>query len=137
MPNPTPLTVTAPASRVVAAPLRWVLLALAWFCVGLGFAGLALPVLPGTPFFILSAFLFSRSSPRFEHWIVTHPRLGPAVLAWRARGVVPRWAQLLATGSMVGSFTLLTVIGLPVVALVGIVAVMLAVAFYLLTRPVR
>lgn len=109
--------------------------ALAWVCVGLGIVGLVTPVMPGTVFLILAAWLFTRSSPRFERWLLTHPRLGPSVVAWRANGVVPRWAQLVATGSMAGSFVLLVVIGLsvPVLAITG--AIFVGTSAYLLTRP--
>jgi len=119
----------------LTAPLRWAMFVLAWVCVGLGIVGLVTPVMPGTVFLILAAWLFTRSSPRFERWLLTHPRLGPSVVAWRANGVVPRWAQLVATGSMAGSFVLLVVIGLsvPVLAIIG--AIFVGTSAYLLTRP--
>lgn len=122
-------------SSSLTAPLRWAMFALAWVCVGLGIIGLVTPVMPGTVFLILAAWLFTRSSPRFERWLLTHPRLGPSVVAWRANGIVPRWAQLVATGSMAGSFVLLVVIGLsvPVLAIIG--AIFVGTSAYLLTRP--
>lgn len=121
----------------VSSPVRWVMFVLGWICVGIGIAGIVLPGLPGTVFLILAAWLFSRSSPRFEAWLLTHPKLGPAVVKWRENGVVPRWAQFVAAGSMAFSFGLmlfLTAIPSWVLVLVGVVFV--GVSGYLLTRPV-
>ena len=69
---------------------RWsrpLLFALGWIFTALGVAGLVLPLMPGTVFLILAAWCFSRSSPRFEAWLVGHPKLGPHVLRWRETGV--------------------------------------------------
>ena len=108
---------------------------LGWVCVGLGIVGLIMPAMPGTVFLILAAWLFSRSSPRFEHWLLNHPRLGPSVVAWRENGVVPRWAQFVAAGSMAASFCLLVLLGLSVPVLVLIAITFIAISAYLLTRP--
>lgn len=57
--------------------IRYLLLALGWLSVVLGVIGIFVPVLPTTPFLLLAAACFVRSSKRFYIWLVTHPRLGP------------------------------------------------------------
>ena len=61
-----------------------------------GIVGIFLPLLPTTPFVLLAAYCFSRSSPRLEAWLLRHPRFGPMVRAWRARRAIPLRAKQLA-----------------------------------------
>jgi uncharacterized membrane protein YbaN (DUF454 family) len=56
----------------------------------LGIIGIALPLLPTVPFFILAAFCFARSSPALERKLLASPRFGPAIRSWRTRGAISR-----------------------------------------------
>ena len=58
------------------------------FCV-LGVIGIFVPLLPTTPFLLLSAALFFRSSPRLYHLLLNHPQLGPYIRNFREHKAIP------------------------------------------------
>ncbi len=62
---------------------RYFLLAVGWLSIALGVVGIFLPLLPTTPFLLLSAWCFANSSERAHQWLVNHRYLGPIVIAWQ------------------------------------------------------
>lgn len=59
--------------------IRWTLLVMGWIAIFLGVVGIFLPLLPTTPFLLLAAACFARSSARFHHWLLNHKYLGPYI----------------------------------------------------------
>lgn len=76
--------------------LRWAWVSAGALALATGVVGLFLPLLPTTPFVLLAAFCFARGSPRWEAWLLAHPRYGAMVQRWRERRVIPLRAKQLA-----------------------------------------
>lgn len=128
-----------PSPTVRRGPSRWLWFAAGWLAVGVGGIGVVVPGLPTTVFFIVAAWCFARSSPRFEQWVLDLPGVGQMVRDHRAGLGMPRRAKVIAL-TMMG-----TVVILSAVVLIDNAAVSATVLFagavgawYILTRvPTR
>lgn len=63
----------------------------------LGIVGVVTPVLPTTPFILLSGYCFARGSERFHDWILAHRYFGPMIRAFRDEKRIPLKAKIFAT----------------------------------------
>ena len=85
---------------------------LAYFCFGcltftLAMTGIVVRGIPTTPFLLLTAFAFARSSPRLHRWLLEHRRFGPILrdlqsgrgltLRFKAATITFSWSLMLAT----------------------------------------
>ena len=108
---------------------------LGWCAFALGTVGAFLPILPTTPFMILAAFCFAKSSPRTRAWLVERTVFGPHILAWEAHGAIARKAKVLAL-VMMGAVVLISIaMQMPFMVIAVQIALILPAALFVWTRP--
>lgn len=102
---------------------------------GCGVAGAVLPLLPTTPFLLLAAWAFARSSPRLHSWLLTHPVFGRPISDWQHSGSLSRNAKLAAMLTMASSLGLTLLLGFPLLVAAVQLMVFVPVGWFLLSRP--
>lgn len=84
--------------------VRTLCLAAGFCALGLGLAGIVLPLLPTAPFILLAATCFAKSSIRFHDWLLNQRIAGPIIREWQTHRAMPRRAKRLAYLLMALSF---------------------------------
>lgn len=116
-------------------PRRALYLGLGYAGLGLAVAGAALPLLPTTPFLLVAAWAFGRSSPRLRRWLDEHPHFGPLLRDWRdERAIAPR-AKAAAVAALGASWGVTATVAGGVLVPAAAGAALLGVAAFILTRP--
>lgn len=80
--------------------VRYTYLFCGCLCVVLGFIGVILPLLPTTPFLLVAAFCFSRSSERLHQSLLNNRYFGNYIREWENGGVIPLKIKIVATTMM-------------------------------------
>lgn len=111
-----------------------------WLLTGLislvlGLLGVVLPLLPTTPFLLLSAIAFANSSPKMHQWLMNHHRWGPIIKNWHDGGRIDRKSKVVAIGFMLMMPILSLALKAPMWAIGIQTTILLMVATYILTRP--
>ncbi len=79
---------------------------LVFFCLGSLFVGLAalgvvLPLLPTTPFLLVAAACYARSSKRFYDWLLANRVFGPTIRQWQENRSVALRTKVVAIALLV------------------------------------
>jgi len=113
-----------------------IILSLGHLFLVLGIIGAFLPVLPTTPFLLLAAFCYSKSSQKLHDWILNHKYFGPSIRNWHEHGIISKKAKAIA------AITLVLVMSLRIPTLnvhlaIKIFAnlILLGVLWFVLSRP--
>ncbi len=76
---------------------------LGFLFLGLAILGVLLPVLPGTPFLLLSAWFFARSSEKWHQWLLRSELFGPMIRNWEENRCISLRTKVVAILSMLGA----------------------------------
>jgi uncharacterized membrane protein YbaN (DUF454 family) len=106
--------------------VRAIYLAAGFAALILAVVGIVLPVLPTTPFVLLAAACFARSSKRFHDMLLTNRITGPIIREWVEHHSIPRrvkrWVYLLLALSFGSSILAMPSVGYQVMlAVLGII----------------
>jgi uncharacterized membrane protein YbaN (DUF454 family) len=115
--------------------VKGLLLFVGWLSVVLGVIGIFLPIMPTTPFLLLAAACFVRTSPKFYNWLVGHPRLGKYLVYYLEGKGIPLKAKIYTIALMAISMSVTSYI-VPLLAvkiLLPLVGVL--VALYIVRQP--
>jgi uncharacterized membrane protein YbaN (DUF454 family) len=118
--------------------LRSVYVVLGFLMLGIGVIGTVLPGIPTTMPIILAAFFFSKSSQRFDDWMVNHKLFGPLVRDWRAGVGFSARAKSIAITAIAATFTITVVwfVDVPGVR-IGLILLAMAISAYILWLPTK
>ena len=114
---------------------RSVWLVVGLLALGLGGLGVVLPLLPTTPFLLVAAAAFARSSPRLEQWLLNHRLFGALIANWQRHGAIDRSTKWFAVLSMVAVFVLSLALGVSDTVLVVQAVVLTACGAFVVSRP--
>jgi uncharacterized membrane protein YbaN (DUF454 family) len=93
MTNHPQTTVTKPKRQKA---LRALLIAAGTICLALGAVGIFLPILPTTPFLLLAAACYLRSSERMHEWLLNNRWFGEYIKNYQAGRGIPLKTKIIA-----------------------------------------
>jgi uncharacterized membrane protein YbaN (DUF454 family) len=126
-------------AREHSSPIvRAVFLAAGIALLGLGIAGIFLPLLPTTPLVLLAAGCFARSSRPFHDWLLAHRLFGPMIEEWQRYRSIPYRTKIIAILTMAATLGASIVLFVEPPWLKGLLAVSgVALAVWLYRIPSR
>lgn len=79
---------------------RVLLICCGWIFIALAVLGVVLPILPTTPFILVAATCFTKSSPALYQWLLRTRLFGPLITNWKTNRTISKRAKMIALGTI-------------------------------------
>ncbi|GAB4439847.1 MAG: hypothetical protein OHK0011_22370 [Turneriella sp.] len=112
--------------------MRYTFISVGILSLILGIVGIVTPILPTTPFILLSGYCFARGSERLHNWIIGHRYFGPMIIAFREERRIPLKVKIFASIMLAVTMSITAFFIVPLLAVkIGMGVVGVAVIIYI------
>ncbi|ABA57617.1 YbaN family protein [Nitrosococcus oceani] len=103
----------------------WLYRIIGFFFIGIAIIGAILPLLPTTPFLLLAAGCFAKSSPKFHQMLLENAIFGPIIKNWHEHKTISLRTKIIAISSLLffGGYSVIFAIENTTLKVVGILAI--------------
>ncbi|WP_001254759.1 YbaN family protein [Leptospira interrogans] len=118
--------------------VRFLLFITGSISLALGIIGIFTPILPTTPFLLLSAACYARASHRFYNWLMNNRYFGSYIRDWRIHKMIPLRAKILAISMIFLTIGTTVFFFIPILAVKILVSLIgIFVVIYLIRIPTK
>jgi len=117
--------------------VRVLLMVLGTICLSLGAMGIFLPILPATPFLLLAAACYMRSSERLHKWLINNRWFGEYIKNYQAGKGIPLKTKVFALSTLwiAISYSAFFVVDEFLIAQIALLLVAIGVTVHLVRLP--
>lgn len=115
------------------ATKKFVFVSIGMLFVVLGIIALFLPIVPTSPFLLVAAACFARSSQTLYNKLMDNPIFGPAIREWREYGTMAKVTKWISILLIAVSFSLSIALFIPVLTgkvIMGVIGLLVIILLY-------
>lgn len=105
--------------------------------LGIGIAGIFLPLIPTVPLMLAAAYFFAKGSDKFYKWLINHKIFGKYIRDYKSGSGIPKHAKIKAILLVWTSITISIIIVKVQVVRILLLLISIALTYYLFNLPTK